>query len=187
MPGVRATSNTTARRRVVAPGSGRPVGSWLALLFVLAGLFAMHGLGTHGTHAAHEPAGMHASATNGHVVTLHDVASGDTGDTLIAAAMPAALAPDPMNHAKALLALAPSPLAAVSGDARVSAGTGEASGWMALCLAILAAALVLAIGVARRALVGAADSVHWIYAPASPIHGRDRSPPCLEALSIRRC
>jgi hypothetical protein len=121
-----------------------------ALVFVLLGVLAMHGVG--GGHG-----GGHAP-----------VASSTLGSTQ---------SPDG-HHAHRQAA----PTDAV---AHLAADVTDPSSWTALCLAILSGAVLLLVG------SGTAVPAPSPVAPAgagSPIPGRrDRDPPSLIALSVRRC
>lgn len=120
-----------------------------ALLLVLLGVLAMHGLGGH--------AAGHDALPGGHAV--EPVAVGPHGH----------LAHEPVTDASTHLATDP----------------GADPWWTALCLAVLAGAVLLAV----RGNVGV-----WLPGPTrrpvvtSPVPGRrDRDPPSLLVLSVCRC
>lgn len=165
---------TQAWTALTRPGSGSRDGaaagtSWLLLGLVLAGLFAMHGLGTHGTHNSHgtdplagasmssaAPAGgSHVSHTRGHG---HDMA--------------------------AVGAMGADALAAIVADA----GGGRTGGLiLGLCFAVLAATLGLLLSlIARRGRMPLRLPVSAPVGLRTP-RGRDPDPPDLARLSVRRC
>ena len=165
-------SRITARPARLAPSTGR----WVALVVVLAGLFGMHGLAGHGTHGTEQ--GMDASM----VVKT----AGATGM--------AAMAGHDADAAHSLRSLV-GPLAhqathdlpgAVSGDGGAVTGAVSGGAMSALCLAVLTAGALLLQLAARRRRVALAQ----LPTPARStvvVFGRDRDPPTLTALSIRRC
>ncbi len=120
-----------------------------ALLLVLLGVIAMHGLGGHAAgHGA--PAADHTGAS----VTVGGHQH---------------VAPEPVAGASAHLATSPEPHSA----------------WTALCLAVLAGAVLLALR--GRAGVVVRGTSRRPAAP-SPVPGRrDRDPPSLLVLSVCRC
>ena len=131
---------------------------------LLGGIFAMHGLGTHGTgaHAEMEqPAMSNASA--------HMDISG--------AGHPAHVVPESESTSS-------EDLSWVVGE---PAGSGSMTGLMAMCLAILGGVLAGFVALfmryrCRRPLMRAVRQVH-----ALVIASRDRDPPCLVRLSVMRC
>jgi hypothetical protein len=124
--------------------------AWAALLLVLLGVLAMHGVG--GGHGAdHRP-----------------VASSGLGST-----------PDVAGHH------APGPTAPTDPVAHLAADVADPTSWTALCLAILGGAVLL--------LLGRGTAVPTPFPPAptalrTRLPGRrDRDPPSLIVLSVRRC
>lgn len=125
----------------------------------LAGLFAMHGLGDHGTaHSGAEPAhAMVAMSTGpaGHMSEDNSAAAATRGDARV--------------------------------GTMVSVPGGVASGAMALCMAVLAGVLFALAGPhawgRRPAIVGTRLPVGITISATA----RERDPPCLAQLSICRC
>lgn len=147
--------------------SAPSIGRWVAIVIVLAGLFGMHGLAGHGSESAEM--GM--------------------GDTMVALTRTAATAateieaathPNPTPQAAALTS------SVASGLVGAMSGTMSGGAMSTLCLAVLTAAALLVLLGARRTWVALAR----VLTPA-PFGvfgvGRDRGPPSLTALSIRRC
>jgi hypothetical protein len=125
---------------------------------VVLGVLAMHGLGTHGLTGSHTP--VHTPA----LVTARATATG--GHQAMANA---------------------SSLGDDVGDALAPSQPGDADGMTGLCMAILGLGLALLLLLRAR---GAA--VRWPLPTARwPVvripAGRDRDPPTLALLSIRRC
>lgn len=131
------------------------------LLAVLGGLFAMHGLGGHGT--AH-----HGS---GSLVAASAAPSAPSGhDTHAAPRQSGPSAPDDGSLADG------------------SPPDGSLSGYAALCLALLAAGSILGRRAGRRGLAvllpRPRPAPRLVWPPAAR---RDRDPPSLTRLSINRC
>ena len=173
--------------------------SWLLLFVVLAGLFAMHGLGTHGTHAAHtaEPmSGVSTGAMSGpgtqttsvhddETTILHTSAPPDvsayTAHTAMLSRATGAMS-SPVEHHGVLLE-APSAATGQMSSAPAPLTTG---GLLGLCFAVLTAlvAWLLARGGNRRAVAVVSRASRVV---ASRCSGRDRDPPSLLILSVHRC
>ncbi|MEJ7834470.1 MAG: DUF6153 family protein, partial [Nocardioides sp.] len=120
--------------------------------------FAMHGLAAHGA--------------------MHSPASGDQSMAAMAVGS---------SHGKQP--------ASVAGVAQREAGStsgheapgGDESMLMALCLALLAAALMGLLGLRGREPVAYLLARDRAQSAPRPVARRDRDPPCLHALSIQRC
>jgi hypothetical protein len=158
-----------SRTAVRAARSAPSTGHWVALVVVLVGLFGMHGLAGHGTHAAEMGMG-------DAMVTMPTTAGTATGG----------------HHAAMTNHLGPHVHAQPGGAAVELPGavSGAMSGgaMSVLCLAVLTAGgLVLLLLVrTRRPRV----TLVRMPAPSPPTFlevGRERDPPSLTALSIRRC
>lgn len=147
---------------------------WLAIA-VIAGLFAMHGLGTHGAHATEGSSSMHSEPTSsvpamgvsGTPMTIHD-----SGSAVPAGPVPADLSATPLASAN---------------DDRASVPSGGA-GLLMLCLALLAFGMLWlrrqpngrpAWTVPRRSLETRVAHLS--------VTARDLSPPLRAELSIWRC
>jgi len=133
---------------------------------VLAGLFAMHGLGTHGTHSTHGSdsmagASMSASAPAGVSHESHDQGHGHEPAAVAVAALAAVVA---------------------------GAGDGPTGGLLlGLCFAVLAAIVGLLLTlIARHGLTALHLPVSAPVGLRTP-RGRDPDPPDLARLSVRRC
>lgn len=146
---------------------------WGLLMVVLAGLFTMHGLGTHGTHVGHT-----------------DESSQPSGRLVAAAAAPDAEGQHHAEHAmvggsshlQPVVALTVAATAQLLPDQLPS---GSASGGLlGLCLALLT--VLLALTAARRVPLKAVLPSP-ARAPAPRCRSRDRDPPPRSALSIWRC
>lgn len=158
---------TGAARRVPSPCP------WGLLVVVLAGLFTMHGLGTHGTHT-------------GHV----DGAPQPSGQVVAAAAAPDA---EGQHHAEHAMVGGSSHLQPVDALTVAAAaqllpdqlpnGSGS-GGLLGLCFALLT--VMLALTAARRVPLEAVLPSP-ARAPAPRYRSRDRDPPPRSALSIWRC
>jgi hypothetical protein len=147
--------------------AGTPAGrSWLLLGLVLAGLFAMHGLGTHGTYSPHRT------------------------DPLSGTSMSSA-APAGVSHEGHDLGLGHE-MAAVGADALEAVFAPAGDGWaggllLGLCFAVLAATFGLLLTlIARGGLTPLRLPVSAPVGPRTP-RGRDPDPPDLARLSVRRC
>ena len=141
--------------------------SWLLLGLVLAGLFAMHGLGTHGTHSTH---GSDSMA----LATVSPPAPADVSHE--------GHGPDHAPEQAAVMGVASlAPVVAGAGD-------GPTGGLLlGLCLAVLAAAYGLLLTlIARRGLAPLRRPVPAPVVLRTP-RGRDPDPPDLARLSVRRC
>ena len=145
--------------------AGHNTNRLIALFFVLAGLFAMHGLAGHGAHAGHE--------------------------AMAAASSPDVMSHGPQSDAHspttdAGVSATDQPTGQAQIDRASLPGTGS-GGLMALCLAVLTGA-VLALLAARGP-----SSVAVAVQPVSrgqarhAFADRDRSPPSLAAFSVQRC
>ena len=150
-----------------ASREGAPAGtSWLLLGLVLAGLFAMHGLGTHGTHSPHGTDPL-------------------TGTTMSSAA-PAGVSHEShaLGHGHAMASVGADALAAVV----AGAGGGQAGGLLlGLCAAVLAATVGLLLTlIARSGLTPLRRPEPAPVGLRTP-RGRDPDPPDLARLSVRRC
>jgi hypothetical protein len=142
-----AASRTAVRAARSTPSAGH----WVALVLVLAGLFGMHGLAEHGSHAAER----------------------GTGDAMMMSSA------GPMDVAVSL------PSAVVE---EMSGAAMSLDGMSMLCLAVLTAGALLLVLLRGTRL----RQVALGRRPAPPqsaflAAGRDRDPPSLTALSIRRC
>lgn len=153
------TSPTQPQRRP-------PNGAGLLLLFVVLGaVFGMHALDSHGV------AGNHTVDVTHHVSTAASAIR--DGSPMMSSADHVHPSPDvPMSSV-------PSTLRAPAGDA---------SSVMSLCLGVLVASVLLLL--VRRAhglpVIGLAP--RWdTLAQRSTAHARDRDPPSLALLSVRRC
>lgn len=158
-------------RRALSAG-----GRLLLLLVALGGLFAMHGLADHGvaghlvtSSASHAGAVGHVedhpSGTAGHAPTAH-VAHG---------------APQGLD------AGASSVTVSRAADALEAVSSGAGHGHMTeLCLAILAAALVLALSAVPRRTPWSAAFASSVR-PVLVARARDPVPPDLRRLSVQRC
>lgn len=141
-------------------------GLWLGgLLVVLAGLFGMHGLASHGA------AGMDAMA---HAAMI---------DSPVAATAPSAAALQSVaDHAVAMHTQAGSPVMSMSES------TGRDAidlGMAAMCVAVLGGALIALVSLRARSRVRTVRA----RPPCPPwfLVDRDPDPPSLIALSIQRC
>ena len=143
------------------------------LLGVLGGLFAMHGLGVHGTmhgesgaHPAGDDAGSHTAAMG-----FASDAPAATGSMEVTVA--AVRAEAPAGHRHQLQHLPPD---------------GPVMGIAGLCLAVLGGLLLLA-GVWRRRGRTSRTPTASLYGTLHTIRSghRDRDPPSLILLSINRC
>ena len=151
----------------VSATSARPSLRLAGLLMVLAGLFGMHGLAGHGD------GGMETSSRTAMTgMSMSPVAAGVH-----------ALVTDVGDHAKPLAGQAQR---AVEG-ARVPGNVGMDMNMAAMCMAILAAALIALL----RLLLGRRVVPVWWSLPrqvkAMVCPGREPDPPSLTALSIQRC
>jgi hypothetical protein len=178
--------------RAVRRASGAPPrpsaagSSWLLLGVVLVGLFAMHGLSTHGTHALHAAEQVTGSASvpgtsaaTAHVehpadALIHGVVAVSTDAASVVASVHLADLPGAVRAASHL----------VKRD--VPAGSSGVGGLMGLCLAVLTAlvAWLVACGRAPR-MLARVPGVSQVVAARGP--GRDRDPPSLLLLSVHRC
>ncbi|SDS92765.1 hypothetical protein SAMN04488570_3057 [Nocardioides scoriae] len=156
---------TTPRRR---RRRARPWAARLLLLGALEGLFAMHGLGGHGTAmsedamAAMSTTAPATTASPGHHAAGEAVADGSAGSAVLVAVSAAVLsAADPLG------------------------GTLLDHASMVMCLAILLLAAALALARAAPALAPAAH----LRPAASVLPRRTRSsdPPDLSRLCVLRC
>jgi hypothetical protein len=146
--------------------------SWGVLTLVLAGLFAMHGLGTHGTHSGHtEPAAERVNTVMPATDHTGHVAPGGASESTTTRPM--------AEMTAALTAGATAVMAA--GD--IGSAPGAALG---LCLAILTALVAFALALRRRGRLltvvpapGPQGACAWA--------GRDPDPPQRAALSVWRC
>lgn len=156
------THHQASSSRSAAPSTGR----WIAVVVVVAGLFGMHGLPGHGSESMMRM----GDSMLGMATTTRSAAIELEAPTRPSATQHAATVTD---HGSA------APVGAMSG--------GMSGGAMSiLCLAILTIAallLFLAVRLTRMPLTR-------VQSPASfgvSGVGRDRGPPTLAALSIRRC
>lgn len=147
---------------------------WGLLMVVLAGLFSMHGLGTHGTHVGHT-----------------DESSQPSGRLVAAAAAPAAGARHPVGHATGGAAashLQPVENPTVAAAAQLLPGQlpsgRDSGGLLGLCFALLT--VMLALTISRRTPLAAVLPAP-ARRPAPTYRSRDRDPPPRSALSIWRC
>lgn len=200
----------------VTPASARSSvagSSWLLLAVVLGGLFAMHGLGTHGTHAGHGadimpmpmPMPVPSAAVGVDVeeaTTTHPAGGLVTGAGLASASSRArdALAREAAEMSRSPMATAvasttaaaylvdlPGAVLATSQVVEGHAPAGlSVGGVLGLCFAVLTALVtwLLARGRALR-VVGLVPRVAQVVAARRP--GRDRDPPSLLVLSVHRC
>jgi hypothetical protein len=165
-----AASRTAVRVARVGPSRGH----WFALVVVLVGLVGMHGLAGHGSHAAEMGMG-------DAVVTMPTTPMSEMAEMTGMARHDAAMTTHPGSHTRTQ---SNGPILGVPG-----AVSGAMSGAMSmLCLAVLTAGalIVLLLLGARRSRV----ALVWMPAPAQSAFlgvGRERDPPSLTALSIRRC
>ena len=143
-----------------------PGGAGLLLLFVVVGgVFGMHALGAHGVAGNHMVGMAHHSSTFGSVM--------DDGSRSMSFA----------DHQHS------SPTVSVfSASSSVLAPTGDSSSVMSLCLGVLASSVLLLL--LRRAhrlpVIGLVP--RWLTpAQQSTTRDRDRDPPSLTLLSVRRC
>ena len=145
-------------------------GLWCAAVFlVLAGLFGMHGLEDHGT--ADMTAGMGATGVS-RTATPSEDSRGLALTTHLHQGKTAELSAD--TRAMQRIAWVGSPS---GGGGHTMAG---------LCLAVLTMALLSLLTLRRRAVRGVGLAV--VLPPVSKGGtGRDRDPPSLNRLSIRRC
>lgn len=162
-------TTTPSRPRIPA----RP-GLWVGSLFVLAGLFGMHGLASDGPcgmpaivgTAAAEMALPHAGHGSMPGVPSSGVAPGTT--TAMSATSAAAGALEDVVHGTA-------------------AGGGHGHGMVGLCVAVLAAALIVLLAL----LAPRHGRGHTLHGHRRGVRlrglGRDRDPPSLTWLSILRC
>ena len=125
-----------------------------ALLLVLLGVLAMHGLGGH-------------SAT-GHSATGHG-------------------GPPEAAHEHSVVTTVVGHAAHGAADAAEHLATGDpdAAAWTALCLAVLAGAVLLSLATRPGPVLRFAPARPG--AASRPPGRRDRDPPSLVALSVRRC
>lgn len=162
-------------------------GSWLLLGVLLAGLFAMHGLGTHGTHTAH---------TDGPVpmagMPTHDAVAGVDADPSHAMTTVADHADGATHATTGAASSLGAHLGASFGDlsaaaeADVSTTFAGMSGLLGLCFAVLTALTVwLLARVRTRPLATVQPGALLVAAPR--ILGRDPDPPSLTVLSVHRC
>lgn len=153
-------------RRPFSTTSGRPALRVAGLLLVLAGLFGMHGLASHGD------AGMES-------VPGAVMAETSTSQT----AVDLDVAPGSRNHAWPMVGHAQ---LAVQGLGVPGHG-GIDMGMAAMCVAVLAAALIALV---RLLLARRVSPLLWLQLRCSiavfPL-GRDPDPPSLINLSIQRC
>ena len=196
-PAAAARAVTHVSGNAVRPRTACAGSTWLLLGVVLAGLFAMHGLGTHGTHVVHatEAMTMPMSAGMTAAMTAPSAAGAARDEDVTGSHSPGGSA------AGAGMAGSVSPVveALAGGAAETSTGAtsqlveddgptglpGVAGLW-GLCFAVLAAvvAWILTRGRALRvlALVRRAREVVAVRGP-----GRERDPPSLLVLSVHRC
>lgn len=152
-----------------------PNGTWLGVMFVvLAGVLGMHGLNTHGVQPDPAMGMSHAVGSFGPATTQ------PSPHTTSAAAG---------SHASTSMS-AMAAAQAVPADALISPDSPQRSddggGMAGLCMMVLAAAVLLLLHrrthTSSRRLPGRLFQV-----AAVAVCGRDRDPPSLTLLSIRRC
>lgn len=153
------TSPTQQQRR---PRNGAGL---LLLLVVLGGVFGMHALDAHGVAGNHTVGMTHHASTS--TSAIRD------GSPM-------------MSSADQVHASAERPMFSASSSLRAPAG--DFSSVMSLCLGVLVASVLLLL--VRRAhglpLLGLAP--RWLtVAQPWTVRGRDRDPPSLALLSVRRC
>jgi hypothetical protein len=197
-------SVTPASTRSSVAGS-----SWLLLSVVLAGLFAMHGLGTHGTHAAHGTESMPMAVSSAAVdASVEDATTRHSPRGVVASAGPASAswhARDALARAAAEMSTSAMSTAVASttavahlvglpGAVRATSQVGEgdvpaglpAAGLLGLCFAVLTALVAWLLARGRVVhVVGLVPRVTQVVAARGP--GRDRDPPSLLVLSVHRC
>jgi len=157
------------------PGGGRAAirdargegntGRLVALLFVLAGLFAMHGLAAHGAHAGHEAM---ASATS-QTVMGHGQQS------------------DAHSSGPATVSATEQALDGQAQIDRASLPGTNSGGLMALCLAVLTGALLAFVAVRGPSTIALVVRPVSLGQARHAFADRDRSPPSLAAFSVQRC
>ena len=165
---MRGPAYTQRVRSLWSPETPARKALWLAgLLLTLAGLVAMHGLSGHGVSGgAHDMASVMAAQ---HGSAMAEPGLADPGH------------PDGTN-ARAGTAVVTTAIASVRD------GVTDHDGLMALCVAILVAAL----GALLRRLA-ATQTITTLARSSEPtrrwaqLRGRDRDPPSLTVLSIQRC
>ncbi|QNN53442.1 DUF6153 family protein [Nocardioides mesophilus] len=152
------TSPTRQRRRP-------PNGVGLLLLFVvLGGVFGMHALGTHGVAGSHSGGMTHVASTSASTM--------GEGSPM-------------MRHAD--LVRPSTDRTAFSASPSAGQPAGDSSTVMLMCVAVLVASVLLLVRRARRVgLVGLLPRGPTA-GPRSSTRGRDRDPPSLALLSVRRC
>ena len=165
-------------------------GRWLLLLVALGGLLAMHGFSDHGVGG---PAAVASSATNAAV-------SAPAG----MAAVPSTTGTHPGSHHPGHAADSTAPHAVLTEPAAVGAvgtpaggpgdhhGGGHGTSAAEMCLAVLAAVLLLALTTRRLGLgVRVRDAFLDVAAVVSAVafwaRARGPAPPDLRLLSIQRC
>lgn len=128
------------------------------LTVALLGIFAMHGLAAHGA--------------------THSLASGDQSMASMAVGWSHG------EQAESVVGVAEREAGSTSGH---EAPGGEESMLMALCLALLATALIGLLGLRGREPVAHLLARDRTQSAPRPVARQDRDPPCLHALSIQRC
>jgi hypothetical protein len=128
-------------------------------VLLIGGLFAMHGLGTHGA-GAHGGVALNMTGTSGHAAH-HSVLPGTADRTADAEPVTGASEPNDEGHGS--------------------------MGLLMLCLVILAATLAgFAQVLLRHLRRSPLCTLPWGF-PAIWVIGRDRDPPDLRRLSVMRC
>jgi hypothetical protein len=168
---------TVSRAAFRIARSGPSTGSWVALVVVLAGLFGMHGLAGHGSHAAEM--GMGDSVVTMPTTSVSGMAA--TGGVNGHGAG-AALTTHVGSHTHAPAA------GSTFGVPGAVSGAMSGGAMSVLCLAVLTAGallLLLLLGTRRPRVAMARTPAPT---PSTFLRvGRERDPPSLAALSIRRC
>lgn len=175
------TANVPAAR-----DSGSTTRAWrlAGLLMVLAGLFAMHGLDTHGTSTTHQAE--HGSPESSITAASTPFDAHDASDVHPVAGPGSSTTHSVAEHLSQVTISAVAAGMARAGSAPSPAGN-DAMAMAMLCLAVLvltAVALVLRLhGRQRRAVVATLPRDRVTPRP----RGRDPDPPSLLSLSIQRC
>ena len=152
------TSPTQPQRRP-------PNGAGLLLLFVvLGGVFGMHALDAHGAAGNHTVDMTHHASTAASAIR--------DGSPMVSSADQVSSSPD---------------VPVFSAPSSLRAPAGDSSSVMSLCLGVLVASVLLLVRRARRLPLNGLAPRWDTVAQRSTTRGRDRDPPSLALLSVRRC
>ena len=152
-------------------------GLWISSLFlVLAGLFGMHGLSNHGSCDMPSTSG----TLTGHMTLPDIVEVAQSGSISAHAAHGITTATSTTTSATAGM------LEDVAHITLATGGLGQGQGMVGLCLAVVAGALLVLAHWTRRPTLRLTLPVIRRSADLRGL-GRDRDPPSLTWLSIRRC